>query len=94
MTCNHAAAAGGPIRHAALAIANPITGDLVRMTNHHWGFSISAMQAELGLQRLVVINDFTALALSLHTTKAELREQLRVRMAALWASSIFRRALA
>ncbi len=49
----------------AIGIANPVTGDMVRMTNHHWSFSIAALQAALGLQRLVVVNDFTALALSL-----------------------------
>ena len=49
----------------AIAMANPVTGDLVRMTNHHWSFSIAALQDDLGLERLVVINDFTAVALSL-----------------------------
>jgi glucokinase len=49
----------------ALGIANPITGDVVRMTNHHWSFSISDMQRQLGFERLNVINDFTALALAL-----------------------------
>jgi glucokinase len=49
----------------AIGIANPITGDRVQMTNSHWSFSISAMQRELGFERLVVINDFTALALAL-----------------------------
>lgn len=58
-----------------MGIANPVTGDEVRMTNHHWGFSIAALQAELGLQRLVVINDFTALALSLPSLQPhELRQ--------------------
>jgi glucokinase len=52
-------------RAGAIGIANPVTGDAVRMTNHHWSFSISELQHELGLQRLLVINDFTALALSL-----------------------------
>ena len=51
----------------ALAIANPIVGDRVQMTNHHWSFSISGLQRDLGLERLAVINDFTALALSLPT---------------------------
>ena len=50
-------------REAAFGIANPVTGDEVRMTNHSWCFSQSALKASLGLQRLVVINDFTALAL-------------------------------
>ena len=49
----------------AIGIANPITGDHVQMTNSHWSFSISALQAELGFERLRVINDFTALALAL-----------------------------
>ena len=49
----------------AFGIANPVTGDQVRMTNHHWAFSISELQSALGLQQLKVINDFTALALSL-----------------------------
>jgi glucokinase len=49
----------------ALGIANPVLGDRVQMTNHHWSFSIFELQRALGLQRLVVINDFTALALSL-----------------------------
>jgi glucokinase len=49
----------------AIGIANPIGGDRVQMTNHHWSFSILELQAALGLEQLVVINDFTALALSL-----------------------------
>lgn len=59
------AAGYGRIRHAAIAIANPITGDFVRMTNHHWEFSIEAMRLECGFQTLVVANDFTALARAL-----------------------------
>jgi glucokinase len=51
----------------AIGIANPILGDFVQMTNHHWSFSISALQRSAGLKRLKVINDFTALALSLPT---------------------------
>ncbi|MEP6875725.1 MAG: glucokinase [Burkholderiales bacterium] len=49
----------------AIGIANPITGDHIQMTNCHWAFSISAMQTALGLERLILINDFTALALAL-----------------------------
>jgi len=62
-------------REAAFGIANPVTGDEVRMTNHSWCFSQSALKASLGLQRLVVINDFTALALALPVLPAsELRQ--------------------
>ncbi|CAN7540333.1 glucokinase [Massilia sp. LjRoot122] len=56
---------GQGIRHAAIAIANPVTGDQVRMTNHHWAFSIEALRLECGFDTLVVVNDFTALARSL-----------------------------
>ncbi len=60
---------------AAIAIANPITGDEVRMTNHHWAFSQSAVKAEFGLQNLQLLNDFTALALALPVLPAdELRQ--------------------
>jgi glucokinase len=48
-----------------LAIAAPATGDEIRMTNHPWSFSVAALRAELGFERLEVINDFTAVALAL-----------------------------
>lgn len=65
----------GRPRCAAIGIANPVVGDQVRMTNHHWSFSIEAVRQLLGLQRLLVINDFTALALSLPALAAdELRQ--------------------
>jgi glucokinase len=53
------------LEHAAIAIANPVEGDDVRMTNYHWRFSIEQMRQRLALQTLVVVNDFTALAMSL-----------------------------
>ncbi len=54
----------GPIAHAAIAIANPVEGDAVRMTNAPWQFSIARMRERLRLQTLVVVNDFTALAMA------------------------------
>jgi glucokinase len=57
--------AGSEAHWGAIAIANPITGDVVKMTNLPWSFSTVQMQRELGLERLLVINDFTALALAL-----------------------------
>jgi len=50
---------------AAFGIATPVTGDQVAMTNHPWQFSISAVRQALGLPRLLLLNDFTALALAL-----------------------------
>ncbi len=62
-------------RWCAIGIANPIVGDQVKMTNHDWSFSISDMKSQLGLDRFLVINDFTALALSLPAMQpGELRQ--------------------
>ena len=63
--------AGGAPRWCAIGIANPVVGDQVRMTNHHWSFSIEAVRKLLGLDRFLVINDFTALALSLPALAAD-----------------------
>lgn len=63
-------------RQAALGIANPVTGDEVRMTNRSWHFSQHQLQQALGLDRLVVINDFTALALALPLIDAALLHQV------------------
>jgi len=52
---------------AAIGIANPVQGDLVQMVNHDWSFSVQALQRAMGLQRLVVVNDFVALALAVPT---------------------------
>lgn len=51
-------------REACLALACPIWGDRVSVTNTHWNFSREAVQAALGLSLFKVINDFTAQALS------------------------------
>ncbi len=53
------------VRHAAVAIANPVQGDEIKMTNHHWAFSIEATRRHLNLDTLLVVNDFTALAMAL-----------------------------
>lgn len=54
-----------PVLHAAIAIANPIEGDEIRMTNRDWHFSIEATRRVLGFETLLVVNDFTALAMAL-----------------------------
>jgi len=64
------------VRHAAIAIANPVEGDEVSMTNHCWRFSIGALKAALGLDTLLVVNDFAALAMSLPYLPAEGRERI------------------
>lgn len=63
--------AGTPPRQCAIGIASPVGGDEVVMTNLAWRFSKQALQAALGLERLVVVNDFTALALALPLLQAD-----------------------
>ena len=65
------AGVGIKVRHAAVAIANPVDGDAIRMTNHAWAFSTAQAARELGLDTLLMVNDFTALAMSLPVLKDE-----------------------
>jgi glucokinase len=63
---------GKPLRAAALAVASPMTGDAVKMTNHPWSFSIAELRRDLQIERLDVVNDFTANALAVpHLRPAE-----------------------
>jgi glucokinase len=61
---------------AAIAIAGPITGDIVRMTNHVWQFSASQTRQRLNWRRLIVLNDFTALAMAVRHLPASELEQI------------------
>jgi glucokinase len=63
-------------RRAALAIAAPIQGDDVRMLNIDWGISQTALKENLGLSRLIVVNDFVAVAWSLPTLGPDGRRQI------------------
>nr|WP_316642324.1 glucokinase [uncultured Roseateles sp.] len=54
-----------PPHRAAFAVATAVAGDCIELTNSHWSFSRQRVQTELGLQALLVLNDFEALALSL-----------------------------
>ena len=53
-----------PFSSACIAIACPITCDHVKMTNNPWEFSIKEMKHNLNLDNLTVINDFTAMSMS------------------------------
>ncbi|PXW18395.1 bifunctional transcriptional regulator/glucokinase [Paraburkholderia caballeronis] len=64
------------VNHAAIAIANPVDGDQVRMTNHDWTFSIEATRRALGFDTLLVVNDFTALAMALPGLTDTQRQQV------------------
>jgi glucokinase len=63
---------GNPVvREAALDVAVAPTGDFIQLTNGPWGFSIEQTRRALGLDRLQVVNDFTALALAVPTLRAD-----------------------
>lgn len=49
-------------KFACLAVACPTHNDLIKFTNSHWSFSKQALQKALKLEKLWVINDYTALA--------------------------------
>jgi len=71
-------ASRAPARPAegALAIAGPITGDIVRMTNHVWQFSAARTREALGWRRLILVNDFTALAMAIRHLPPDELEQI------------------
>jgi len=59
------------VDEAAVDVATAVTGDVVKLTNSPWQFSIEQTRRALGLTRFLVINDFTALALSLPLLRPE-----------------------
>jgi glucokinase len=64
---------GAKPREAALAIAAPVAGDQVTLTNHPWSFSSERLRTRLKLARLLVVNDFAANALAIpHLHEGEL----------------------
>jgi glucokinase len=56
--------APGP-RRSVIAVASPVTGDEIKMTNSPWSFSIAGLQQQLGLEGIEVINDFAAIAMAI-----------------------------
>ncbi|NYI94410.1 glucokinase [Streptomonospora nanhaiensis] len=59
------AGAAGPPAAACVAVAGPVTGDRVKLTNSAWDFSVADTRHRLGLAHLEVVNDFAALAMAL-----------------------------
>ena len=52
-------------RTAIIAVAGPVTGDAIPLTNAAWVIEPLAMIADLGLDEVIVLNDFEAQALAL-----------------------------
>ncbi|MCE2780528.1 MAG: glucokinase [Comamonadaceae bacterium] len=56
---------GNPkVGDACIAIANPILGDVVEMTNNDWRFSIEKTRQTLQLENLLMLNDWEAMAMA------------------------------
>lgn len=51
------------VKDVCLAVASPVNGTQVRMTNNHWQFDIAQTRADFDWRTFKVINDFTAMAL-------------------------------
>jgi glucokinase len=61
---------------AVLAVAAPVTGDTVALTNHPWTFSVDAVRKRFGFRQLRVINDFAANAAAVPILTAADRTQI------------------
>jgi len=57
-------AGDNPFAEACIAVACPAHDDVIRFTNSPWQFSQLGLKERFGLDRLLIVNDFTALALS------------------------------
>lgn len=54
---------GHPLpRAAAVAIAGPVTSEVVRMTNNSWEIHTERLAGQLEVDRAIVLNDFAAVA--------------------------------
>jgi glucokinase len=61
---------------AAFAVAAPVVGETIKLTNSPWSFRRPELQAALGLDELVVLNDFEALAHALPHLGASALQQI------------------
>jgi glucokinase len=64
-----------PPCHAAFAVAAPVVGEEISLTNSPWSFTRAELCRATGLEGALVLNDFQALALSLpHLSSRELHQ--------------------
>jgi glucokinase len=60
--CIQDADVDGPIE-AAIAVAGPVNGDWVTLTNGGWSFSTAVLKRDLGFTGVTVVNDFVGVAM-------------------------------
>ena len=63
--------APGSVGSVCLSVAGPVSGDEFRFTNNHWRLSRSAFCRALQLDNLLLINDFSAMALGMTRLQPE-----------------------
>ena len=64
----------GAVSQAVLALAGPVEGEAMRLTNAAWEISAPALKARFGFARVRLVNDFLAQAHALpHLAGADLR---------------------
>lgn len=63
-------------RSAILAVAGPIHAQQIPLTNCHWVLRPTDMRQSLGLEDIIVINDFEAQALAVASLSDETREEI------------------
>jgi glucokinase len=64
------------VEAVALAVAGPVADDRVTLTNHPWSFSINQLRRHLAIDRLVVVNDFAAVAVAIPYLKPSERHRI------------------
>lgn len=65
--------ARGELDAVCLAVAGPVSGDEFRFTNSHWRINRSTFCAALQIEHLLLINDFSAMALGMTRLRPEER---------------------
>ncbi len=63
-------------RRAAVSVACPVTGEIVRLTNRDWSISTHSLRRRFNLDTVCVVNDFTAVALAIPDLRPEERVQI------------------
>ncbi len=64
------------LHSAAVAVATPVSGDQVKLTNNHWSFSIEKTKQRLKISELHILNDFTAQALAVPHLQSNYLQQI------------------
>lgn len=73
------------VKAASIAVAGPVGGDTIKFTNNPWVFRPATLAQELGLDGLLILNDFGAMAHAVHWLRAD--ESRRIAGPAAWPES-------